>query len=612
MEAHPRTLKVVFGSDVRLTVPLFQRPYVWTADTQWEPLWDDVLATADRVFAEDTTPHFLGAIVLEQRRGPTGGIGVREVIDGQQRLTTLQILFAALRDAFEARGLGGRLYKRVSRVLVNDEDMVDGPDEQHKLWPTNRDRAPYRAVMVGEYRDVALNNQLPRIAQAYAWFRDAIDDLLDGRAEDEVANTLDRLAEVTLEYLELVVIDLGENDNAQVIFETLNARGTPLRASDLIKNYLFRTLQDAGRPAEALYGQTWEPLEADHWQQQVRLGRLTWPRLDAFMGFFLAVLLQRDVQSHQLFPASRAYVSGQADRAQAFLRELSRYARVYDDLEARRGVEPDEAAALARLDIADTQTLTPVLLWLFANTSGEARLRALRALESYVVRRTLCRLTAKNYNRLFLELLRRLGHGEGPAGEVVEAYLDAQGSDSGMWPSDAELVNSLQTLPLYRLLKRDRLQRVLLALNAHLTSAWTEPISVSSKLSVEHLLPQAWPQNWPLPDDPDTADTERAERDRLLHTLGNLTLVTGTLNAGMSNSAWPTKRTYLLQHSALTLNRALPERWGPAEITARSRHLAEAAAALWPRPAMHQGGAVFAADSDRELRPDRDASIAVD
>ena len=274
MEAHPRTLKVVFGSDVRLTVPLFQRPYVWTADTQWEPLWDDVLATADRVFAEDTTPHFLGAIVLEQRRGPTGGIGVREVIDGQQRLTTLQILFAALRDAFEARGLGGRLYKRVARVLVNDEDMVDGPDEQHKLWPTNRDRAPYRAVMVGEYRDVALNNQLPRIAQAYAWFRDAIDDLLDGRAEDEAADTLDRLAEVTLEHLELVVIDLGENDNAQVIFETLNARGTPLRASDLIKNYLFRTLQDAGRPAEALYGQTWEPLEADHWQQQVRLGRL--------------------------------------------------------------------------------------------------------------------------------------------------------------------------------------------------------------------------------------------------------------------------------------------------------------------------------------------------
>jgi hypothetical protein len=161
VEAHPRTLRTVFRPDVRLTVPLFQRPYVWTADKQWQPLWEDVLTTCDRVERGGVVPHFLGAIVLQQRRGTPGSIEVREVIDGQQRLTTLQLLIAALRDAFVAHDLDGRLFKRVVKLLDNDIEMVDGPDEVHKLWPTNRDRDPYRAVMAGKFRDVAFTPDLP-------------------------------------------------------------------------------------------------------------------------------------------------------------------------------------------------------------------------------------------------------------------------------------------------------------------------------------------------------------------------------------------------------------------------------------------------------------------
>lgn len=79
MEAHPRTLKSVFRTDVRLTVPLFQRPYVWSLEEQWAPLWDDVVATRSRVQHGDTVPHFLGAIVLAMRRSSLGSLEVREV-----------------------------------------------------------------------------------------------------------------------------------------------------------------------------------------------------------------------------------------------------------------------------------------------------------------------------------------------------------------------------------------------------------------------------------------------------------------------------------------------------------------------------------------------------
>jgi Protein of unknown function DUF262/Protein of unknown function (DUF1524) len=611
VEAHPRRLKTVFRSDVRLVVPLFQRPYVWDEEEQWAPLWEDVAATfdrrADRRADEEVSPHFLGAIVLEQKRGALGSLEVREVIDGQQRLTTLQILIAALRDTYTAQSIKTRLMNLLTKTLVNDPDYVEDPDEEFKLWPTNRDRDVYAKVMRGAYLDSTRDPALPRIASTYLFFREQIDAFIAGCGGDGVKAALDGLAEVMLEHLEVVVIDLGLDDNAQVIFETLNARGTALRASDLIKNALFRTLQDSDRSVEQLYEKYWEPLELPQWQKDVRLGRLTRPRLDVYVGYFLTVLLHREVQSHQLFAVSRSYFDGDADRAEQFLTELARYAQIYDELEGGTIGTPAEQRLLIRVEIVDTQTLTPVLLWLFAHTDGDDRLRSIALLEAYLVRRAICRLTSKNYNRLFLELLRRLSTQGGPAHELVERFLISQDSESRLWPSDGDLSNSLRSLPLYRLFKRDRLQRLLLAFEHHLTTDRTEPVPPSSRLSIEHLMPQSWHEHWPLPADSAAAENEEHQRDSLLHTIGNLTLVTGKLNSSLSNGSWGKKREHLLAHSALTLNRTLLRDWTTTQIEHRSEMFAQAAIAMWPRPAGTATNAVRRiADADRDLTPDRD------
>lgn len=610
MEAHPRRLKTVFRSDVRLVVPLFQRPYVWGEEEQWAPLWEDIAATFDRREDEEVPPHFLGAIVLEQKRGALGSLEVREVIDGQQRLTTLQILIAALRDSYVAEGVKTRLLSHLTKTLVNDADYVEGPDEEFKLWPTNRDRGAYAEVMRGMFTAAHRDPALPRIAAAYLYFREQIDAFIGGCETDGVEAALDGLAEVMLEHLEMVVIDLGVDDNAQVIFETLNARGTALRASDLIKNALFRTLQDSSRPVEALYEKYWEPLELPQWQKDVRVGRLTRPRLDVYVGYFLTVLLHREVQSHQLFTTSRSYFGGDADRSEQFLAELARYAQIYDELDDGTIGTASERRLLTRLEIVDTQTITPILLWLFAHTEAEDRLRSIALLEAYLVRRAVCRLTAKNYNRLFLELLRRLSAHEAPAHETIEGFLVRQESESGLWPSDGDLTESLRTLPLYRLLKRDRLQRVLLAFENHLTTDRTEPVPASSKLSIEHLMPQSWIEHWPLPSGTE-AENEEERRDSLLHTIGNLTLVTGKLNSSLSNGSWGTKREHLLAHSALTLNRTLPREWTTTLIEHRSEAFAQAAIAMWPRPAGAAAQTVRRiTDADRDLTPDRDRAPA--
>jgi hypothetical protein len=147
-----------------------------------------------------------------------------------------------------------------------------------------------------------------------------------------------------------------------------------LRASDLIKNYVFRTLQDNGCDVETLYERSWSPLEAEWWSGDVRQGRLTRPRLDAFMGYFLVVLLQQEMQAHQLFQATRGWVGTDAHRAEQFLSEVSRYADVYDRLERLAVGDKTEKASLARIEAVDTTTLTPVLMWLLANVSLAERI----------------------------------------------------------------------------------------------------------------------------------------------------------------------------------------------------------------------------------------------
>ena len=135
----------LFRRNVRFVVPRFQRPYVWSKELNWEPLWDDVLAVLENVGAtEDAPAHFLGAVVLDHQRGPYGTTEVRQVIDGQQRLSTLQLLLSAARDVATEMNLPERYVTSLRRMTLNEDEMSDDPDDAYKVWPTNADRMPFR------------------------------------------------------------------------------------------------------------------------------------------------------------------------------------------------------------------------------------------------------------------------------------------------------------------------------------------------------------------------------------------------------------------------------------------------------------------------------------
>lgn len=617
MEAGKHNIKELFQQDVRYFIPTFQRPYVWNQERQWEPLWDDVRNIAegyaealeksngDHAQAEEEVgTHFLGAIVLQQVHTPTAEIDRRDVIDGQQRMTTLQILLDAAQEVLEEEGFRKEA-KRLQKLVLNDEDFAEG-DAQFKLWPTSSDQGAFRAAMTNGQGTGDFENSL--IVQAHEFFSLQIREWLHNADPEERIRLADALHTALLGLLILVVIDLKTGDDAYVIFETLNARGTPLLASDLVKNYILQNASSLGYDPDDLYEKYWKGFEDEWWRKEMRQGRITRPRIDAFLNYWLIARCFDEVASHNVFPMFREYVSDEltSDDESESVKEQSTLTDIVNDirrngltfhrLEEPKGYSRDEQTFLYRWNTLQAGVITPVLLELFSTDTRllkeESRLRALRALESFLVRRTICRMTTKDYNRLVLDLLSELEGKIGNADEIIVDFLAKQTADSREWPSDEKIVDAMIDLPLYRLLTRARLRMILEGLEEAMRTPKAEEAHVpTGTLTIEHVLPQKWRKHWPLElvDDPVEYHRQFSMRERKKHAIGNLTLVTGKLNPALSNGPWDHKQEGLQDHSTLFLNKRLLARWGggpfsEAEIDERSSELAKLAVKVWPSP----------------------------
>ncbi len=590
--------KLLFQKDVRYVIPTFQRPYVWNQEDQWEPLWDDVRNTAERYLeelerlgadrkadAERLTPaHFFGAVVLQQQSTPSIEIEQRHVIDGQQRLTTLQLLLDAAQQVCEDVGLSPEA-RRLSKLVANDEDFVgNDPANRFKIWPTNVDREAFRHAMQNGLPTDAFTDS--RIVQGHQFFQLQIREwlLVD---ESKLPHRIAALETALTGLLQMVVIDLEPKDDAHVIFETLNARGTPLIESDLIKNFILYRATDEGRDEDEAYQEYWQALDSDWWRQEVRQGRLVRPRVDVFLNYWLSMRTVSDVQASRVFDTFQAYSKDRAiDEIAA---DLKRGGETYRSLE--QVVDPTEASFMYRWRVMDAGVVTPALLLLFGAPTqqlpAERRKRSLRAIESFLVRRMACRFTTKDYNRLFLDLAEVLQRqGLGAADDIVIDFLTQQRADSREWPTDTQLEEAFRTLPLYRLLTRGRLRLLLEGIEAALRTPQSETVDVPRDLTIEHIMPQGWRQHWPAPIGEGGEESLSFERDRAVHTIGNLTLLNNKLNPELSNGPWSKKREGLQDHSTLFLNKDLlrfGDSWDDATIRLRSSRLARAAAKVWPR-----------------------------
>jgi hypothetical protein len=613
------TVHDLFQRERRYIVPLYQRSYVWTQEDQWEPLWEDIERLAEACLAAENhvarRSHFLGAIVLNVAKIVGNSVARSEIIDGQQRLTTLQLFLAALRDY--AVELNSTHAAKLARLTVN-QDEKPGSDGSFKVWPTNSDRAVFRHVMTASSPSTVLKTlgveneaDAPRLAAAYLYFSKVVREFINERAEHPDPERRDHrifgLLQALRTSLQLIVIELEESDDPQVIFETLNARGQPLLPSDLIRNFVFlQATNDLTINAEELYDRYWRPFddkrqdeavsgEDRFWHIEERQGRLTRPRIDLFIFHYLVMKTERDLNIGQLFREFRDWCDEQPQPVEQFLSDLKASSEIFANLIAPSG--RDRLAVFARrLKALDNSTVYPLLLHLLSlpkeKLSLAARDEILSDLESWLVRRYICQLTNKNYNRFFVLLLAKVkgASPETSLSSIVRAELSRSSEPTLSWPEDKEFKGAWLSKPIYVRSRPDRSAMILRAIEEVSRTSKNEAVILPEKLTVEHLLPQ----NGTLQDYPyagtmplQTGETPERCRGRLVHTAGNLTLLTQELNSSVSNGPFDRKAKAIAADSDLRINAWLrgsvvPE-WSEEAIQARGEELFQLVCKVWPR-----------------------------
>ena len=592
MKVEILTLQTLFQNPVRYEIPVFQRTYIWTQDDQWEPLWEDVRNTAERFLDSQrdaksdsamgqVEKHFLGAVVLQQQQTMiSAGIDKRIVVDGQQRLITLQLLIDSVREQLEKQG--GLGAQRLSLLVLNNEAFYGGdPDYAFKLWPTAGDQNAFRQAMRNELP--SQESKTSKIIEAHEFFKAQAQQWLDDQPE-ELESRAAALENAVAHGLEMVVIGLEPADNPHIIYETLNARGTALLQSDLVKNFILREVSTDGGFTDLPENDQYWPFGDSWWREETGRGRNTRARIEAFINYWLNMRTYSQVAPSNVFAEFRDYSNGKTIGEVAT--DISRVSRIYRSLEEL--VYPELDTFLYRRGVMDVGALTPVLLWILASeVPTQQRKKGLSALESYLVRRMLCRMSTRSYFGLFVDMVRVLEEG-GPeqAGDTIVGHLMSQTTDEVTWPDDRRLEATFVNLDLYKLLTRGRLRMVLEGIEGGLRTSKAESLTVPRGLTIEHIMPQDWHENWPLPVDVADERTAAVERDHIIHTIGNLTLVNRRLNPSLSNAPWEDKRKNLDQHTVLFLNKNLldgaPDVWNEAGIVERARRLCEVAAMVWP------------------------------
>jgi hypothetical protein len=546
-----------------------------------------------------------GAIVIAQIKTFGKQVQAFEVIDGQQRLTTFQLLLAALRDVAKANG--SKYEAELQKYIVNDGVMENPEVERFKLWPSLTDRRSFVGIIDPEIdldtigsRPIDEDGVIKRSVAAHAYFKDKIEVhvTVEGVFDEY---QFEILFEALKEGLAIVSIDLEGGDDPQTIFETLNSLGVDLTPGDLMRNFIFQRAKGLGQSnhslmVDKLYEKHWLPLDRTFWGQVASRGRQSRQRLDWMLTDHFSMHVGNIISVEMLFESYRRWIlnSRPFKSVAEELESISATAEIEKRLFDQKTDDP--IGNFGRFaDAFDVSTAMPLVIYLATDPGAVAKInRALAALESYILRRDICGLTTKNYNRFFVSIIDRLRSSEGDKINAMVTFLSSRQSDTDRWPDDTEWQRAWLSRAQYQNARQPRLRYIFEAIELVNRSALNEDIEIKSALTIEHIMPQKWKENWPIAEFDNIGDKElnpdywvrQAERDRVINTLGNLTLLTHPLNATVSNGPFSVKLPAVRAHSSLALNRELNayDEWNEEKIAARGMSLFSKAKNIWAPP----------------------------
>ena len=577
MNANPLIITKFVNFNERLTIPFFQRAYVWKEE-QWERL------IADMKFVIRTRkPYFMGSIILKKVQDQNGQVIGHTIIDGQQRLTTFALFYKVFSLKTNQTMWFDQMFRQSDDTLVIEHNYNTKSDFE-------------RILNLTTLEDIPNEPSSSNVIRAYNYFKSEITEALSD------VNNVKALRNL----LTFVVITLDADEDEQQIFDTINSLGVTLTTGELLKNYFYN------KSSVSLDETTWKPVfENDaeclaYWGKDYSSGRTKRSNLEVFFYSFLQIKLQdpqlrvsADDKTYfgryeSLFNNYKnLIIKYNVDRLN-LISEILDYAKIYkanldfNKIDKDCGDETSSEYGIERINTIiygmEVNTIIPYILYVLKNVVNiDERNAIFRIIESYLMRRYICQSSNKNYNRLFSENL--IGNNILTANDL-SSYLNSfkGGLQSTMAiPSDNEVVEAFKTNKLYN--KQATCILYLLESAKRDSSKMGTNLKPLGGYTLEHLMPKKWRNNWTFP----TSITEE-DRDRILLTLGNLAIITQPLNSSIRDSNWQTKlngknsKTGLLVNASglLTMQSALTHSdWTEETISERAEELSTLALSIW-------------------------------
>jgi uncharacterized protein with ParB-like and HNH nuclease domain/predicted transport protein len=566
MKANEAGLLDLIQTSPQFIIPIYQRVYSWT-ERECQQLWEDILRTGND---ELVHAHFVGSIVyISQGSGSLTRRAPQLVIDGQQRLTTVMLLVAALAEALEKlpeeeqEPLDG-----FSPIKLREYYLLNPREEgekYYKLLLSQTDRASLMAIVDGGEQP---KEHSVRVVENYVFFRERLKQLGG-----------DLLA-VCQGLAKLLVVDvklMRGQDNPQLIFESMNSTGRELSQADLIRNFVLMGLEP--KVQTRLYQEYWRPME-------VGFGQTAYDaRFDGFMRHYLTLKSGEIPNVRAVYEAFKAHARSpliEQAGVEELVRDVRVFARYYSAIALGAESDPELRDAFHDLQDLKVDVAYPFLLELYhdyANgvLSRSDFVRAVRLVEAYVFRRAVCAIPTNSLNKTFSTFSKALRKDRYI--ESIEAHLLSLPSYR-RFPRDDEFQRDLKTRDLYNFGARRSYWLRRLENHGRKERAPVE------EYTIEHILPQNpdLPAAWRSALGP---ECQRVQ-ETWLHTLGNLTL-TG-YNSEYRDRPFSEKRDMQggFRTSPLRLNQGLGqvEVWDEAAIRVRAARLADLAVTVWTGPAM--------------------------
>ncbi len=599
---HRQTVRQWLSMSTQWKIPVYQRHYAWDAEEDfgapqlfWNVVEEQAIERLNGV--KVPAPHYFGAILVDDKTKTPLGETIDhydyDVVDGQQRLTTLSVAMFALIGAAKKYGHSETIKKDLEKYV-----FVSPQQQEPKLKPTNFDRDKYNTLLRAAYRtdlpeDWNIRDQYDKSKVIYAtdYFYKQFLKFLIKHCQENAVDGIKSLRDALLDGFELVLIKLAETDKAQKVFESMNTTGKLLTTFDIIRNDVFERAADErdGLDEQLFETDQWQQFEQPFWEEFPGQRDKGVTHIEAYIARMLMakekkyILLNRNsiVKAYKEKYTVSTYMSD----VEKEVADISSYVKVYKYLVAapasKNPIDEDFEFGYFMLTECKNLDFAPVVFVIATSkVPTEEKQRMMYLLESYVIRRALCGLSDKNYNKQAPSICKFIG--VKPTYDKLLEYLTSSDESTSVFPTDKRVAEGCLNEPIYK--SKKYLNYIFDWLAYHFSDTKDEKCDISG-LTIDHIIPQSWidtPWKKYLNQKGFKDDVVESK----LHTIGNLTPMSKGRNSSKSNSAWTgtggaqesLKECDLKMTSALGKNK----KWDIDNVTARSKELSKKICEIWP------------------------------